>query len=81
MTFLHLDIRSRPRKPRGISSDLRALIDAALSEGRVTVIPAGVSGLPYARWDDQKKCLVDEDSRPLAEKAQDRRRAAREARQ
>ena len=46
------------RATPSLPDDMRALIDEAVAAGRVTVVPQGASGAPWAKWDGQR--LVDD---------------------
>lgn len=45
-------------KPSGIDPEIRAQIDAAVAEGRITRVPRGASGLPAMRWNGEKLVYV-----------------------
>lgn len=74
--MMQFDFRSRPRQPRNLEPELRELIDRAVADGRVTVVPPGVSGLPGYEYDPQTRRVVMVD--PEATQAA-KARAAREA--
>ena len=77
---MHFDFRSRPRQPRDLEPELRNLIDKALAEGRVKVVPPGVSGLPGYQYDPKVRQIVLVEKKTAAQtlaKAQERMAHAR----
>ncbi len=51
MSLHSLDFRRAPaRQERGLSNEMRALIEEAISAGRVSKAPMGASGLPRMIW-------------------------------
>ena len=61
---------------RGMSLHERELIDAAIAEGRVTIIPEGRSAFDLPKWDAKQKALVGGDTVSWKEQS-DRSYAAR----
>lgn len=70
---MHFDFRSRPRQPRDLEPELRNLIDKALAEGRVKVVPPGVSGLPGYQYDPATGQIIREAPKAQAAIAAERR--------
>lgn len=71
--MMHFDFRSRPRQPRELEPELRNLIDKALAEGRVTVVPQGVSGLPGYHYDAVTRQIIRENSKAQVSLSAERR--------
>lgn len=55
------------KRPR-LSPDVRRLIDEAVAAGRVTKVPAGVSGIPLPVWNAERGELAEVDPKTAVEK-------------